>query len=110
MECGQQLSKAVRTAGGPGTRDRACSAHLPCSWLPSPGTAIRAFCHLFRNLWTEDVVGGQTIPGDSVQGPTRRARQTLVPWGGVWHHLGTEPAKWSRAVSLSPLRLQTHSS
>lgn len=97
VECGQQLSKAVRTAGGPGTRDRACSAHLPCSGLPSPGTAIRAFCHLFRNLWTEDVVGGQTIPGDSVQGPTRRARQTLVPWGGV----GTT---WARSLQSGLVR------
>ena len=26
---------------------------------------------------------GQTIPGDSVQGLTRRAKQTPVPWGGL---------------------------
>lgn len=58
VECGQQPSTAVHTAGGPGTRELACSAHLPCSRLPSHSTVIRAFsCRLFRNLRMEDVVG-----------------------------------------------------
>lgn len=91
-------SKAVRTAGGPGTRT-GLALLTSCSWLLARHSN-QSLLPPFQKPLDGGCGGRPDYPGDSVQGPTRRARQTLVPWGVY--------TTWARslqsglAVSLSP--------